>query len=221
MNMRATKYIHSCLLLEEGGEKLLFDPGRFTFLEGLVTPDQFRDVHWIVITHTHPDHLETDAVRKIIEVSGAFVIGNHEVSEALHAEALAVCVLENEEKTFGAFRLRAIPAKHQPILWDTLPQNTAFVVNKKLLNGGDSFDPALDAYRGIDTLALPVLAPYLTELDVMDYAKRLQPKQAIPLHDGYAKDFFIEQRHANYAPYFEKLGIQFHKLARPGDSVEL
>jgi L-ascorbate metabolism protein UlaG (beta-lactamase superfamily) len=209
------------MLLEERGEKLLFDPGRFSFIEGLVTPEQFRDVNWIVITHTHPDHLDADAVCKIVELSCAFVIGNHEVSEQLSAEALAVSVLEDGEKTFGAFRLRAVPAKHQPILWDTLPQNTAFVVNTTLLNGGDSFDTALDAYRGIDTLALPVLAPYLTELDVMNYAKRLQPKHAIPLHDGYAKDFFIEQRYANYAPYFEKLGIQFHKLARPGDSVTL
>ena len=139
----------------------------------------------------------------------------------MRAEAVAVCVLEDGEKQFGAFHLRALPAKHQPILWDTLPQNTAFVVNKMLLNGGDSFDTALDAYRGIDTLALPVLAPYLTELDVMNYVKRIQPKQAIPLHDGYAKDFFIEQRHANYAPYFERLGVRFHRLAKPGDSVSL
>jgi L-ascorbate metabolism protein UlaG (beta-lactamase superfamily) len=219
--MRVTKYIHSCLLVEEGDEKLLFDPGKFSFVEGLVKTEQFRDVNWIVFTHSHPDHLVADIVREIVELSGAFVIGNREVAEELRAEGLAVIILEDKEQSFGKYSLRAIPAKHQPILADRLPQNTAFIVNGKLLNGGDSFDAALEEYRGIDTLAVPVLAPYLTELQVMEYVKRMQPKQVLPLHDGYAKDFFIEQRYDNYAPRFEKLGITFHKLPRAGDSVNL
>ncbi len=219
--MRVTKYIHSCLLLEEGGEKLLFDPGKFSFIEGLVKTEQFRDVNWIVFTHSHPDHLDTDIVREIVELSGAFVIGNREVAEELRAEGLAVIILEDGEQLFGKLHLRAVPAKHQPILSESLPQNTAFIVNEKLLNGGDSFDASLEKYRGIDTLAVPVMAPYLTELQVMDYVKRIQPKHVIPIHDGYVKDFFIEQRYDNYAPYFEKLSAKFHKLPRPGDSVVL
>lgn len=221
MNMRVTKYIHSCILLEEGGEKLLFDPGKFSFIEGRVKPEQFRDVNWIVFTHGHPDHLEPNVVKQIVELSGAIVISNSEVAAMLRADGIAVSVLEDGDKTFGAFLLHAMPAKHQPILADTLPQNTAFVVNQTLLNGGDSLDPALDMHRGIDTLALPVMAPYLTELEVMKYAERIRAKQAIPLHDGYARDFFVEQRYENYAPRFEKIGTKFHKLVRPGDSVKL
>lgn len=219
--MRATKYIHACLLLEEGGEKLLFDPGKFTFIEGLVTPETFRHVNRIVVTHGHPDHLEPDMVKRIVELSGAMVIGNSEVAETLRAEAIAVTVLEDGEKSFGKFKLRAVPAKHQPILAPKLPKNTAYVVNGELLNSGDSFDARMEEFAGIKTLALPVMAPYLTELQVQDFAKRMRPKQAVPLHDGYAKDWFIKQRYDNYESEFGKLGVKLHRLEKPGDSAEL
>jgi len=34
--MRVSKYLHSCLLIENDGGKILFDPGKFSFAEGLV-----------------------------------------------------------------------------------------------------------------------------------------------------------------------------------------
>ena len=33
--MRVSKYIHACLLVEDGDDKILFDPERFSFIEGL------------------------------------------------------------------------------------------------------------------------------------------------------------------------------------------
>jgi len=35
--MRITKYIHSCLLIENESDKILFDPGLFSFVEGKVS----------------------------------------------------------------------------------------------------------------------------------------------------------------------------------------
>ncbi|MBA2598289.1 MAG: MBL fold metallo-hydrolase, partial [Chloroflexia bacterium] len=48
--MQIAKYIHSCLLFTHEGETLLFDPGVYTFIEGRVTPETFRDVATVVIT---------------------------------------------------------------------------------------------------------------------------------------------------------------------------
>ncbi len=31
--MRVYKFIHSCLVVEEGGDKIVFDPGMFSFTE--------------------------------------------------------------------------------------------------------------------------------------------------------------------------------------------
>ena len=40
--MRISKYIHACLLVEKGADKILFDPGKFSFIEGLVSKEHDR-----------------------------------------------------------------------------------------------------------------------------------------------------------------------------------
>lgn len=219
--MRIYKYIHSCLLLDHQGEKLLFDPGKFTFVEGRVTPDTFSDVSIIVLTPDHPDHLNIAALKEVVARSGARVLSNGAVASKLRREAVEVTVLEEGMQQAGAFTLWAIPAQHEPILSDSLPHNTAFLVNERVLNPGDSFQPSLFAFRGIELLILPVLAPWLTELAVADFARQMNPKQVLPVHDGYAKDFFLKQCYETYQTYFEELNIVFHELMEPGACITL
>lgn len=219
--MKITKYIHSCLVFEHEGEKLLFDPGKFSFQEGRVKPEQLADVATVVLTHGHPDHLDIEALRKILSLSGASVLANGEVTETLREKGIEATVHEEGTRQAGPFTLRAIPARHEPILADELPKNTAFLVNERVLNPGDSFDPALLEWKGVELLLFPAMAPFLTELGAYDFVRRMQPKQAAPLHDGYAKDFFLKARYETYDKYLKKLGIQFHALAEPGASVEI
>ena len=219
--MRISKYLHSCLLFEKDGEKLLFDPGKFSFIEGGISPALFGDVSAVVLTHDHPDHLHLAALQEIVARSKAVVIANEEVASRLSGEGIQVQVLEQGEHQVGPFSLRAIPAPHEPILSDTLPRNTAFLVNAQALNCGDSFQEPLLEFRGIPLLILPVMAPFLTELGVMDFARRMAPEAVLPVHDGYAKPFFLTQRYETYAPEFEKLGIRFHALAAIGADVLL
>ncbi len=80
-------------MVEEGGDKLLFDPGLFSFMEGQLTPDAFRDVGTIIITHNHPDHVDVVALQKIVELSGALVITNSETKDALSKEGIEAMVL--------------------------------------------------------------------------------------------------------------------------------
>ena len=81
--MKISKYLHSCLLFELDGYQLLFDPGKFSFAEGLVTPQLFVDVKTIVITHIHPDHFDIDILKSIVELSGAAVVTNSQVGKEL------------------------------------------------------------------------------------------------------------------------------------------
>jgi L-ascorbate metabolism protein UlaG (beta-lactamase superfamily) len=74
--MKIAKYIHSCLVFEQDGFKLLFDPGTFSFAEGIVTPDSFKDVNAVIITHIHPDHFDAENLKKIIELSEAKLYTN-------------------------------------------------------------------------------------------------------------------------------------------------
>jgi len=47
----------------------------------------------------------------------------------------------------------------------------------------------------------------------------MHPRHVIPVHDGYAKDFFVRQRYDNYARVFTGMNIAFHQLAEPRDGV--
>jgi L-ascorbate metabolism protein UlaG (beta-lactamase superfamily) len=218
--MKISKHIHSCLTFEHEGEKLLFDPGLFTFLEGRVRPDQFADVATIVITHEHPDHLNVKALKEILALSQARLISNRGVAAVLRPEGIEVELHEEGTLEAGPFTLKALETAHQPILVPG-PPHTSYLVNDRVLNPGDSFDPALLAWKGIETLILPIMAPFLTEVEAVAFARRMEPRQVLPVHDGYAKDFFVKSRQEAYEGALKNFDIRFHKLAEVGGGVEL
>ncbi len=219
--MRVYKFIHSCLVVEEGGDKILFDPGMFSFMQGQVTPDAFNDVGTIIITHNHPDHVDVAALQKIVELSGAMVITNSETQDALTKGGIESIVLDEGSYQSKDFTIRALPANHAKILSPTLPQNTAYIINDSFLNPGDSFATLPPTLRGIKALALVVAAPWTTEVVTAKFAETIAPQMVIPVHDGYIKSFFQKMRYDNYDRYFSSKGITFLHLVNPGDGVEI
>jgi L-ascorbate metabolism protein UlaG (beta-lactamase superfamily) len=219
--MKVSKYLHSCLVFELDGYKLLFDPGNFTFAEGLVDPRTFADVQGMVITHIHADHYYPENIKKILAINNIPVYTNAQVGNALGKEGIKYTVWDDGIHHIGPFKLQAITAAHEPILGNPLPQMTAFIINDKILHPVDSMADTLLVYQGIELLILVSMAPFATEVRIAAFADKIQPKQILPVHDGYAKDFFIEQRYENYYSYFKKQNIVFHKIYKPGDSITI
>ncbi len=219
--MTITKYVHSCLTVEAGGETLLFDPGAFSFKEGRVSPDHFASVDLVVLTHTHPDHVEPDALRRILSLSGARVVGSEATVAWLREHSIGADAFADGETTVGAFSLRTVVAPHEPIVGDAPPPNTAVLVNGRFLNPGDSFAASLDAFAGVEALAVPVLAPFLTEPDVVAFVERMRPAHVLPVHDGYAYPWFVAQRYDTFEPALTTDGRTFHRLTDPGDAVTI
>ena len=219
--MKISKYIHSCLLLEKQGFKLLIDPGKFSFADGLVKPEDFKDVDAIIITHNHPDHLDKDNLSKILALSKSSLYTNAEVAAELFESEIESTVISDSDLKIGPFNLQAITVKHEPILDSPLPEMTGFIIDGRILHPVDSFEEKLLAYEGIELLILPVMAPFTTELKVADFADKLKPLQILPVHDGYAKDFFLKQRYETFEPHFTKQHIIFHQLTKPGSSLTL
>jgi L-ascorbate metabolism protein UlaG (beta-lactamase superfamily) len=220
--MRIQKFIHSCLLVESRGVRVLMDPGKFTFLGDAVKAESFRDLDAIVVTHAHVDHLDPDALATIVAHNPAAVVfSNEQIRDQLARVNIAVEVLEGGKRSVRGCSIEAIPAEHARLLNAEIPRNVAYVIDGKLLHPGDSFDASLEVRKGIELLALPVMAPWTTELGVADFAMRLAPKRAFPIHDGYAKDFFVQSRHDNYGNYFSKQGIEFVQLREVGAEMEM
>jgi L-ascorbate metabolism protein UlaG (beta-lactamase superfamily) len=196
-------------VVEEGGDKILFDPDMFSFMEGQVTPDAFRDVGTIIITHNHLDHVDVAALQKIVELSSAMVITNSETQDALTKEGIESRVLEEGSYQSKDFTIRAVPANHEKILAPTLPQNTAYLINEIFLNPGDSFAMLPPTLRGIKALALVVAASWTTEVTTAEFAEMLALQMVVPVHEGYLKSFFQKMRYDNYERYFATKGITF------------
>ncbi len=219
--MRVYKYIHSCLVVEQGDEKILFDPGIFSFIEGAVQPETFKDISTIILTHQHPDHVDMNALKQIVALSNASVITNSEGKTALAKEGIEAQALDEGSQQTKNFTIRAVSSDHAAILSPTLPQNTAYILNDTFLNPGDSFASFLNPLKGIKVLALPVMAPWLTELTVAEFVERLSPQMVLPVHDGYVKDFFIKSRYDNYTRYFSEQGVKFQNMSKLGDAVDI
>jgi L-ascorbate metabolism protein UlaG (beta-lactamase superfamily) len=219
--MKISKYLHSCLVFELDDYKLLFDPGKFSFIEGEVTVDLFADVNAVVITHIHPDHFELDILKQILAISGAIVITNTQVGQELDKAGIIYTLLEDGTANFGPFILKAIPVTHELIMDNPLPQMTGYIINDKVLHPVDSMEDKLLEYKGIELLLMVTMAPFANEVRISGFADKLQPKQILPVHDGYAKEFFIKQRYGAYVKHFDKLGIKFHEVYKVGDSINI
>nr|WP_294944504.1 MBL fold metallo-hydrolase [uncultured Mucilaginibacter sp.] len=219
--MKISKYIHSCLLFELNGHKLLFDPGNFTFAEGIVTAEMFAGVNSIVITHIHPDHLDLPNLKEIAELSQATIYTNMEVGTAIQKAGLNYTLIEEGIYNIGPFKLQAIPVVHEPLLDNPIPQMTGFIINDKVLHPADSMEDKLTQYKNIELLIMVTMAPFANELRIAGFADKLKPKKILPVHDGYAKPFFVKSRFQNYAKHFAKAGIEFIEIYEPGDSVTI
>ena len=219
--MRITKYIHSCLVIEKGSDKILFDPGVFSFVEGKVKPDQFQSIQAIILTHNHPDHIAPDALKEIINNNPqATVLANSEIVGKLAEKDITAEVFETGQRSVAGFMLKAFDAPHEKILADELPQNTAYTIDDNILHPGDSLSKNLYELKGTPILCLPVMAPWETELQTFEFAKKLAPQHVVPIHDGYAKDFFLESRYQTFDKFLTKEGIKFQWMSAAGDYFE-
>lgn len=220
--MKITKFLHSCLQIEKGADRILFDPGLFTFIEDAVRPGQFENIRAVIITHKHPDHVDTDALKQILDANpAAAVIANADNAQMLSENGIEAEVFESGERTVAGFKLEAMDAPHEAILSEELPQNTAYIIDGRVLHPGDSYSPNLFERSGTEVLCLPTMAPWATELKTFDFAVGMSPQHVVPIHDGYAKGFFLESRYQNFKNYFDKKNISFAWMSKPGDHLEI
>lgn len=216
--MRITKYGHSCLMLEEGDEQLLIDPGKYTFIDG-ITPKDIPQPHGVLFTHEHGDHYAPEETKQIINGAAIPIITNASLAEKAAQDGLyATAIAPGETKTLGAFTVRGVAASHGDIPGGP-PENIGFIINDILYHPGDSLYGILP-YASIKVMALPIGTPWGTRVQAFAHAKDIHPEIVIPIHDAYFKDFFIESQNTHAEKYLAEAGIAVKALA-PGESLEI
>lgn len=216
--MRIQKYLHSCLLLEEGGKKLLIDPGAFSFIEGNTSPKDIGPVDAILISHEHTDHYFPEALKEFCAMKPTKIIAPKWIMPKLEEEGLTCQVIEEGDTLkVAGFSIEAFESSHER-LPKAGPGHLGFMINSKLFFPGDSF--SLQSVENCEVLALPISGPFLTLVDALEYAHLIGPKKVIPVHDGILKDFYLERIHKQCKEYLAEKEIDFLPL-KLGESTDI
>ncbi|SFR90535.1 L-ascorbate metabolism protein UlaG, beta-lactamase superfamily [Agromyces sp. CF514] len=174
---------HSAISLDNGGSRLVIDPGAFSDLAGLA------DAAAVLVTHGHPDHVAAAALVGVtadVWAPAAVVTQLEEAgvpADRLHAVAPG--------DTFDAagFDIAVVGTGLHAEIYPSLPPvaNNAYLIDGRLLVPGDSFTAAPDP-EAVEVLFAPVMAPWLKLAETIDYAKRHPNATVVPVHDGLLAD---------------------------------
>ncbi len=175
--MHITKFGHSCLLIEEGKDRILVDPGVFSTgwesLTGLTA---------VLVTHQHPDHADPAKLPGLLALNSDVQLfadpGSVKVlaDAGIHAtpvDAGATLDLSTTVEVFGdthAVIHRDIP---------TVP-NRGYLIAGRLYLPGDSLQVPSSP---VEILGLPVAAPWMALKEAVDYLRAVDPTTVFPIHE--------------------------------------
>ncbi|MGW9629128.1 MBL fold metallo-hydrolase [Agromyces sp. NPDC055520] len=213
--MRLTKLEHAALVVEESGEALIVDPGKFT----RPVPASAAVVA-VVVTHRHDDHWTPEQLARIVAASPEVrIFGPAGVTAAAADAGFVVETVEaGDTVEVGAFRLRFFGGRHA-VIHPSIPviDNLGVLVNDALYYGGDSFTvPGVP----VEVLAAPAAAPWMKISEAMDYAVEVAPRRAFPTHEMLLSAAGKALSNARLAWATEQGGGEYVPL-EPGESIEI
>ncbi|MER5747467.1 MBL fold metallo-hydrolase [Streptomyces sp. NPDC059913] len=210
-----TKKIHSCIRLEKDGRTLVIDPGAFS------EPDAAAGADALLVTHEHPDHFDEGRLRAALEADPAAELWTlRSVADRLAAAFPGRVHTVGHGDTFSAagFDVQVHGELHAVIHPD-IPRitNIGFLVDGP---DGALFHPG-DALtvpdRPVDTLMVPVMAPWNKISEVIDYVREVAPRRAIDIHDALLTDL----ARPIYDTQIGALAPADHGRLAPGESTGL
>lgn len=211
--MKLTKKSHACVRLEKDGRTLVLDPGMFTEEDAVIGADA------LLVTHEHPDHFDEGRLRAALEADPAAEIWTlRSVADRLSAAFPGRVHTVGHGDTFTAagFDVQVHGELHAVIHPD-IPRITNVGY---LVDGGAVFHPG-DALtvpdHPVDTLLLPVMAPWNKISEVIDYVREVGPRRAYDIHDALLTDL----ARPIYDRQIGALGGTDHQRLAPGASAEL
>lgn len=207
--MKLTKYEHACFTVEKDGKLLVVDPGAYT-----TDLPALESVIAVVVTHEHADHFDPTALGAIVAHNPDAVIYAHAtITRRLGDGMKYQAVTAGESVSVGPFRLRFFGGEHAVIHPDLpVPPNLAVMINDKLYYPGDSFTvPDLP----VDTLALPVTAPWMRMSEAFDFLTAVRPRLAFPTHDAIASDAGKGLADTMTPLFAQKIGTDYQRLRQP------
>ncbi|MEV6670246.1 MBL fold metallo-hydrolase [Streptomyces sp. NPDC051162] len=212
--MKLTKKSHACVRLEKDGRTLVIDPGAFSEEDAAVGADA------ILVTHEHIDHFNEDRLRAALDANPAAELWTlRSVAEQVSAAFPGRVHTVGEGDTFTAAGFEVeVHGQLHAVIHPDIPRitNVGYLVDGSVFHPGDALTvPG----RPVDTLMVPVMAPWNKVAEVIDYLREVAPRRAIDIHDALLTDLA--------RPVYDRMlgpdgpGGTDHTRLAPGETVAL
>jgi L-ascorbate metabolism protein UlaG (beta-lactamase superfamily) len=197
-----TKYVHSCLLIETGGARILLDPGVFS--AGF---ESLTDLAGILITHQHPDHLDVARISAVAKANPEATVFADEASakQLTDAGVEVRTVRPGDAVQAGGVDIAVYGGEHAQIAPGfPVPPNVGYAIDGRFAYSGDAYAAPPEP---VQVLAMPTAAPWLLAADAVGYLQRMKPQATVPVHDELLK---IKDPYYNlYRRFAEEQGTTF------------
>jgi L-ascorbate metabolism protein UlaG (beta-lactamase superfamily) len=175
--VKLTKFPHACLRIEQDGAVLVVDPGSFSD-----PADALRGADAVLITHEHADHVDVDALKAAAR-PGLEIYAHPDVAAQLsEVDAAVTPVTPGDTVTAAGLDVRVFGDRHAHIHEDVpdIPNN-AYLIGGRVYYAGDAFSlPGVE----VETLFVPIGAPWMKLAEAIDYVRAVAPQRAHPTHDA-------------------------------------
>ncbi|MEW1720245.1 MBL fold metallo-hydrolase [Streptomyces sp. NPDC093109] len=210
--MRLTKKTHACVRLEKDGRTLVIDPGAFTEADAAIGADV------ILVTHEHADHFAEDRLRAALEAGPAaelWTLGSVAGQLSAAFPGRVHTVGHGDAFSAAGFDVRVYGELHAVIHPD-IPRitNIGYLVDGSVFHPGDALTVP---DHPVDTLLLPVQAPWSKISEVIEYVREVKPRRSLDVHDA----LLSELARPVYDHQIGALGGAEHGRLAPGESIDL
>lgn len=214
--MKLTKYEHSCVVLEKGGESLVIDPGIFS--SSFEVP---RKVVGVVVSHEHPDHFDIEKLKLISESNPDVVIyTNPSVASLIgsYIKARVVGKQSGDGEIVGNFQVQFVGGQHA-VIRPSIPlcENLGVIVDDCYYHPGDSYFEPSETYKW---LGIPLSAPWAKISETADFVTSSKAKKAFQIHDALLSEAGRMVYDRQIQGVCKDAGIEIH-LLKPGEQIEL
>ncbi|KQV19157.1 MULTISPECIES: MBL fold metallo-hydrolase [unclassified Kitasatospora] len=176
--MRLTKFGHACVRVETERATVVIDPGAFT------EEDALRGADAVLITHEHFDHFVEDRLRAAVEADpGLRIWTNGSVARQLTGLGSRVRVVGEGD----AFEINgldvSVHGEWHALIHPDIPRvgNVGFLLDGRLFHPGDALTLPP---QPVETLLLPLAAPWARIADLIEYVREVAPRRALAVHEA-------------------------------------
>jgi L-ascorbate metabolism protein UlaG (beta-lactamase superfamily) len=202
--MKITKFVHSCLLVEMPApvnRTALFDPGMMS--ESALDIGKLEYLDDIFITHYHGDHMSIPFIKKLVEkFPNVRITAPGDAVEQLKEAGLSA----SSEPPDGVTFFDAPHESTEPVF----PRPEEIGIHYL-----DLFSDPGDSHSFTETkavLALPVTAPWGSNIKAVNLALELKPKYVVPIHDWHWHDDARKGTYDSMEKILKEKGIIFLKM---------